>query len=165
MKKCTKCKQEKPLDEFHKKSTVKSGKQSICKNCINKDLRERRKNNNNFVTRKYEKTVNGFLMRLYRNMQSRIEGIQKEKKHLYKNKELLNRICFYNWAKEHPVFKTLFIDWKKSNYNRKLTPSVDRINPSKGYNLDNMEWVTHSENSRRGTISKIKKYNLNVKIK
>lgn len=33
MKKCNKCKTEKPLDEFHKRSASKDGKQPFCKKC------------------------------------------------------------------------------------------------------------------------------------
>src|SRR5437868_1147795 len=53
---------------------------------------------NNRYTHKYEKTPKGFLMRLYRNMQSRVTGVQKKKYHLYEGKELLPRAEFYDWA-------------------------------------------------------------------
>jgi hypothetical protein len=112
--------------------------------------RIRRKANGNEVTKRYEKTINGFLMRLYRNMESRVRGIQKVKYHLYKDLELLPREEFYKWSKKSRKFKQLFHNWKMSNYDRKLTPSVDRVNSKLGYIKSNMEWVTFSENSRRG---------------
>ena len=105
---------------------------------------------------KYEKTKNGFLMRLYRNMQSRTSGIQKLKYHLYKGKTLLPREQFYEWAKASNIFHDLYATWQASGYDRKLTPSVNRIDSTKGYELDNMEWVTHSENSRMGSLSRFK---------
>lgn len=105
----------------------------------------------NAVTHRYEKTVNGFLMRMYRNMQSRVTGVQKKKAHLYKGKALLAREDFYAWAKSSKEFSKLFAEWKHKGYPRKLAPSVDRIDPLKGYILSNMEWVTHSENSRRSS--------------
>jgi len=123
----------------------------------NRKLREYRKKDGNKVTHRYEKTVNGFLMRKYRNMQSRVTGVQKLKKHLYKNLDLLEREDFYKWSNSSKTFKKLFEVWVSSGYERRLCPSVDRIDSSKGYNLLNMEWVTHSENSRRGSISKNKK--------
>jgi hypothetical protein len=112
--------------------------------------RIRRKANGNEVTKRYEKTINGFLMRLYRNMESRVRGIQKVKYHLYKDLELLPREEFYKWSKKSRKFTQLFHNWKMSNYDRKLTPSVDRVNSKLGYIKSNMEWVTFSENSRRG---------------
>lgn len=117
--------------------------------------RQYRKKTGNAITRRYEKTHKGFLMRLYRNMQSRITGVQKAKHHLYVNKELLPREEFYNWAVNSDNFFILFSEWERSGYERRLTPSVDRINPSKGYAIDNMEWVTHSENSRRGAVKRL----------
>ncbi len=108
----------------------------------------------NAVTKRYEKTPQGFLMRAYRNMQSRVTGVQKEKAHLYKGKKILKRDEFYDWANNSPEFAKLFSSWCLNNYDRKLSPSVDRVDSSKGYALDNMEWVTHSENSRRASKKK-----------
>lgn len=95
-------------------------------------------------------------MREYRNMQSRVTGVQKKKAHLYLGKELLPRDEFYNWAIFHIDFVLLYVKWVDSGYDRKLTPTVDRIDSDKGYCLSNMEWVTHSENSRRGAVSRNK---------
>ena len=119
----------------------------------NRKRREYRKRIGNADSKKYEKTPKGFLMRLYRNMQSRINGIQKQKHHLYKGKTLLSREQFYEWALNHPEYWQLREIWVNSNYERRLTPSVDRVDSDKGYELSNMEWVTHSENSRRGSLS------------
>jgi len=120
---------------------------------INAYKREYRRKTNNADTKKYEKTPNGFLMRCYRNMKSRVTGVQKAKLHLYEGKELLDKHEFYEWAKGCSVFWELFKAWEASGYERRLTPSVDRLDSSMGYHLDNMEWVTHSENSRRGSFA------------
>ncbi len=107
--------------------------------------------------KKYEKTPNGFLMRMYRNMKSRVNGIQIQKYHLYKGKELLEKEDFYTWAKSNETFWKLYEEYKNSGYDRKLAPSVDRVDSSKGYVIENMEFVTHSENSRRGSNSRFRK--------
>lgn len=116
--------------------------------------REHRRKTGNSDMKKYEKTPKGFLMRLYRNMQSRIEGVQPEKHHLYIGKPLLTREEFYEWAMNGTDFYILFSEYHESGFERKKSPSVDRIDSSKGYELTNMEWVTMSENSRRGAFSK-----------
>lgn len=116
--------------------------------------REYRARTGNANTLKYERTKNGKLMRIYRNMKSRIEGVQKTKAHLYSGKTLINKEDFYAWAQGCEYFDLLFNQWVDSGYDRKLAPSVDRIDSSKGYTIDNMEWVTHSENSRRGAKSR-----------
>lgn len=128
---------------------------------INEKQRLYRIKNKNQCTNKYEKTINGFLVRKYRNMQSRVTGIQKAKYHLYEGKDLLNRQEFYEWSKSNKTFLKLFEDWLKSNYDRRLCPSVDRINSKEGYHISNMEWITHSENSSRGAKSR-RRYSPNL---
>lgn len=123
---------------------------------MNKNEKQRlyRLKTNNTNTKKYEKTPNGFLVRLYRNMKSRISGVQVAKFYLYEGKELLTKEDFYVWAKNSPKFYELFKEYQNSNYDRKLAPSVDRVNSKLGYKIENMEWVTHSENSRRANHKK-----------
>ena len=115
--------------------------------------KEYRKRTNNACTKKYEKTKKGFLVRLYRNMKSRVSGVQKQKYHLYKGMTILDKEDFYEWALSSPKFHELFDIWENKKYKRKLTPSVDRVDSCNGYEIENMEWVTHSENSRRGALS------------
>jgi len=114
----------------------------------NKWQRELRAKNNNAHTKKYEKTKNGFLMRMYRNMSSRINGIQWRKAHLYSGKSLMSKLEFYEFAKNDANFEVLFSNWQQSNYDRKLAPSIDRIDSSKGYEIGNVRFVTFSENCR-----------------
>ena len=123
--------------------------------------REYRKKTHNAWTKKYEKTVNGFLVRKYRNMLSRVRGIQKNKAHLYKDLSILDKQTFYKWSKQNKSFWELYGEWVKSSYSRKLCPTVNRINSQRGYKLDNMEWITHSENSRLGAISR-RRYSPNL---
>ena len=121
----------------------------------NKSQREYRVRNGNACTKKYEKTKKGFLMRLYRNMQSRILGIQKLKFHLYEGKALaVTREDFYYWALNNEMFHTLFTVYELSDFDQRLAPSVDRVDSSKGYEFSNMEFVTNSINSSRGSISR-----------
>ena len=93
-------------------------------------------------------------MRTYRNMQSRITGIQYKKHHLYNGKELLSKVEFYDWSLNNISFNKLFEEWEAKNYHNRLTPSIDRIDTKDGYKIDNMQWITHSENSKKGSISR-----------
>lgn len=113
--------------------------------------RERRKANNNATTKKYEKTKNGFLMRTYRNMKSRVTGVQKKKAHLYLGLSLMPKLDFYEWSTSDLQFHKLFVTWKNNGYDRKLTPSIDS---SKGYERGNVRWITHSQNSFLGNKSR-----------
>lgn len=123
----------------------------------NKKQREQRRSNGDFHTKKYERTKKGKLMRTYRNMQSRTLGIVKGKAHLYLGMDVLPREDFYNWSLADREFNRLFEVWVKSGYDKKLSPSIDRKDTSKGYTKDNMRWLTHSENSRLGSINRKKK--------
>ena len=127
----------------------------------NKQQRIRRKADGNITTHRYEKTPKGFLMRKYRNMQSRVCGVQWLKAHLYLGKELLSREAFYKWALQSDDFNRMYLAWVESNYERKLCPTVDRIDPKYGYVLENMRWLTHSENSKLGAINRNRKQCLN----
>jgi len=102
----------------------------------------------------YEKTQKGFLMRMYRNMKSRIAGINRKSVHLYKGKELFDKEEFYEWANCSPMFRVLFRQYQERGYPLKQAPTVDRIDSSKGYVFGNVEWVTQSVNSSRGARSK-----------
>ena len=115
----------------------------------NAKRREYRRLTNNADTKTYEKTKKGFLMRMYRNMQSRILGIQWKKEHLYKGKCLMTREDFYNWAMNNDTFHELFNNWELSKHDRRLAPSIDRINSELGYSIDNVQIITFSENCKR----------------
>jgi hypothetical protein len=106
-----------------------------------------RKRTGNAHTRAYEKSPNGFLMRAYRNMLSRVTGVQWRKAHLYKGLPVLPREEFYCWSRNNPDFWRLYRTWCAAGYLRALTPSINRIDTRRGYTPGNMEWVTHSVNS------------------
>lgn len=116
--------------------------------------REYRKKNGNSVTSKYERTKSGKLMRMYRNMLSRVSGVQSKKRHLYEGKEIIDKELFYKFAMESEKFHELYDGWVASGYQMKMSPSVDRIDSSLGYVIGNMEFVTHSENSRRASAAR-----------
>ena len=122
-----------------------------------KTQREYRLRTNNASTKRYEKTPKGYLMRKYRNMQSRVTGVQKKKAHLYEGLPILDRDVFYKWALSNSSFWKLFNKYESSGYDRKLAPTVNRIDSDQGYILGNMRWLTHSENSRLGSYSRFSK--------
>lgn len=152
-KTCIKCGLPQDISEFRKQKQTKDGHANQCRLCLNEIQREKRRENGNATTHKYEKTKNGFLMREYRNMLSRVTGVQKNKAHLYLGLPILDKDLFYEWALGSPEFHTLFEAWKKAGHDIKLCPTVDRIDSYLGYEIPNMMWDTHSENSQRGSLS------------
>lgn len=143
---CNSCGILKPVDKLVKKLDCKGGYSPKCKDCKNKRQKEYRNNNSNKSTKIYEKSLHGYLVRTYRNMLSRVTGIQEKKAHLYKGLDIMDKKDFYEWSlcSNYPI---LLEKYKISNYDMKLAPSIDRKDPTRGYVLDNIRWVTHSENS------------------
>ena len=81
-------------------------------------------------------------------MQSRVRGTSGgHNRGNWIGKSIVPRDVFYVWAKNNPDFLALYKRWYSSGFDIKLTPSVNRMNSSKGYLLNNMEWITHSQNS------------------
>ena len=87
-------------------------------------------------------------------MMSRVTGVLKNKSHLYEGKEILDKNEFYEWSLNNEEFIRLFQNYIESGFSIKQAPSIDRIDSSKGYTKCNMRWITHSENSRLGAISR-----------
>jgi hypothetical protein len=113
--------------------------------------RQHRLQTGNANTKKYEKTPKGFLMRAYRNLQSRCEGLIKP--HIYMGLPRMSREDFYLWAWHDTMFWNLYRAWVQAGYPRKMSPSVNRIDPARGYTRDNVEWLTHSVNSALANAS------------
>lgn len=118
--------------------------------------RECRKANGDIHTKRYERTISGKLMRTYKNMVHRVTGVVERGSHRYEGLPILPKEDFYFWSKQDADFLQLYEAWVNSDYNRKLSPSVDRVNTEQGYILGNIRWITHSENSRLGGKTRVK---------
>lgn len=101
-----------------------------------------------YADKAYSKTMGGFIVRLYCNMKGRVCGRLPKKNHLYKGLDILPKEEFYDWIKNNNTFIELFEAWKENDMDRRLVPSIDRIDSSKGYTLDNIRIVTFSENCK-----------------
>lgn len=111
---------------------------------------------------KYWKTKKGKLMLTYNNMKRRVDGYVKP--HLYKDKEICDRGLFYSWASSDANYNTLYDNWVDSGYERKLSPSIDRKDTALGYVIGNIQWITHSDNSRKGVLSRHTAFNVKMNM-
>lgn len=123
------------------------GKTQSLQYCDLEGCKKPRKARERFCHIHYRKaTINKFLSHLYSQMNKRVKGKSTKRPDLYKGLPILPRDVFVSWAKNHPDFLKLYKRWFSNDFNRKLTPAVNRMNPQKGYTLDNMEWMTNSQN-------------------
>lgn len=128
IKKCTKCKEEKLLSKFY-------DKHQPCKICFKKRQTE------------YRRTYDGHLRTTYTRALTRL----RREKHYQDKCITFSWDQFKEWTKKSN-YKKLYKNWVKNNYCKKLTPSLDRINNKGNYTLNNIQFITHSENVTKDQI-------------
>jgi len=126
-KKCYKCKIVYNVSNFNKNRTKKDGYNSECKKC-SKKLRIKKR-----------RTKYGLLSKIYFSQisNSKLRGYGTPD---YTKKEFINKYIDDNY------FIILYNNYIKSNYNKKLIPSCDRIDDYKGYSFNNIQLMTWEEN-------------------
>lgn len=92
------------------------------------------------ATKKYRRTRKGLVTNLYHKMKYR-NTVEFSLSYLQ---------LFADCAK----FNRLFIEWEKSNYNKQLKPSIDRINNKDCYSTSNIQWLTWAENRYKQTMER-----------
>ena len=98
-------------------------------------------------TQRFRKTPKGVLTNLYSKMKER--NIKKGFGELpFSLKELHDR--FLN----NDDYIKQFNIWVKNSYKKEFKPSFDRINPTIGYALDNMQILSWSENRKKADWEK-----------
>ena len=131
-KKCSLCKKVKPASEFGKRGAMTDGLKSRCNQCLSdKSITEMR-------TRK------GLVTKIYCKQRTSSK-VRNHPEPEYSLEEL--RI----WIFGRENFNSLYFNWCQSGYDKKLTPSVDRLDDYLPYTLDNIRLVTWHENDKKGT--------------
>lgn len=123
---CSKCKVEKNIDEFTKRTNGKY--RSECKDCRAEYMRHRKK------------TKDGLITKIYSSQKIN----SKKRNHSqpeYTNKQL------NKWCKKQKLFHALYDNWVLNNYKINLTPSIDRIDNSIGYSFSNIQLMTWEQNN------------------
>jgi hypothetical protein len=107
-------------------------------------------------------TITSFLCKMYRDMKARVTGTNKgyvaeRTRHIYVGKSILPRDVFMQWARNNPDFLSLYKRYVMNDFERRLAPSVNRMDSRLGYTLNNMEWMTSGQNSGlSGMVIKMK---------
>lgn len=97
-----------------------------------------------------------FLRDKYHKMKRRSRG-DCNRPHLYRGIEVLPFEDFKNWSLTDEKFQRLWFNWHLCKFDIRANPSVDRKESDRGYTLDNIQWVTNSENCTSGATSEKRK--------
>lgn len=151
-KQCFICKDIKNLKQFYTHKKMPDGYVNKCIKCTKEYINHRRvADRAGDIKRKMESYRNDYktLWNVrYHGMKTRVSGTSINKHRSSFGKELCSKKDFFHWCQKNiNTFDILFANWKKFGYNRKFSPSIDRIKNNKGYTLDNIQWVTQQENS------------------
>lgn len=135
MKTCSKCKEEKSFDEFHKHKSSKDGYRSQCKEC-RKEIEKKYYIENNISLKIKEK----------RKFDKRY--IEYNRKYKDSNKEFINELK-RNWSKSEKCKES-----QKIYYQNNSEKIKERISQ---YRKDNIDFILEKEKEKRKT-DKYKKY-------
>ncbi len=154
-KKCFKCSKIKSLDKFYKHPKMPDGRVNKCKECNKIDVRKNLFENKTRYTAYYKdrmrNNIDYIFIHRYSTMLYRTKG-RSTRDYSVQGKEICTKSQFIKWcnsSKNLKRFKRLHKAWKKSGHNRGLCPSIDRIDNLIGYKLNNIRWITLSENSKK----------------
>lgn len=154
MKKCFKCLTVKPLDDYYKHPQMGDGHLNKCKECTKKDVQMNYTSNIDKY-REYDYTrqrtnKKRILNHRYNQIKQRIEG-RAVRNYKVNGKPMLTYDEWGNWTTAHmDKFDEIYQKWHDSGFKRAFAPSIDRINPDGSYTVDNIQWLSVSENSSKG---------------
>ncbi len=105
------------------------------------------KRNHPEVQQRYNRTLRGVISNRWTRMRERVEGKTPKGREKYLGLYLCPKDLFIEWSLSNKTLLELHKNWILNDFDMKFSPSVDRIDSTKGYSIDNMQWLTHSENS------------------
>lgn len=103
---------------------------------------------------KYKRTKEGLIGRIY-NSQVSSCITRNHVPPSYTKQE------FYDWCISQSTFHVLYDNWKRLDYQKKYSPSVDRIDDYVSYTMANIQLMTWGENMAKG--HRDRKNGINVK--
>lgn len=153
MKECKKCLITKPLSQFYVNNKNRDGLEGSCKPCRDKQSNARPNRKTMDAWRQRNDYARIFRIR-YSGMKSRTKGM-KTRKYSVIGKELPTIEQFLEWCTDVSnmvVFTDLHSIWRDHGFQEKYTPTIDRIDNDKGYSIDNIQWMSKSDNSRKKVV-------------
>lgn len=134
MKTCMKCGALKPIEEFYAHPKMSDGRLNKCKVCTRSDSQKNLKR----VGSAYDFSKKGFMRVIYKT-QKRNQMIRGHGDMTY-TKEQLSEWMINNG------FDEMYERWEISGFQKDIKPSVDRIDSTIGYSMENIRLITWKEN-------------------
>lgn len=155
---CPVCELTKIADEFYKstKDLSTDGLQFLCSDCYNKHNEINQGKDRNYFRKLRLKVDPEY--RLHIQNQKRENSRKNHTSTMLSNakKRAINKGLEFNIEKEDiiipelcPILKVPFVIGTKDNYD--FTPTIDRIDNSKGYTKDNIQIITNKANSMKNS--------------
>lgn len=149
MKKCFRCGEVKRLESFYRHPQMKDGRVNKCKECNKEDVRlnykKNKKHYQGYEYKRHRLNFDRLFSNRYQLIVNRCESDSRYSKRTYLDKEE-----FIDWCQDNmESFIEVWKDWKKSGFQRKYSPSIDRIDNEKGYYPDNMQWLSLVNNVKK----------------
>ena len=131
---CSRCNTEKNKSMFYKAKDRPDGVRTLCKECDNYAKLTRRR------------TKDGHINQIYITQKAK----SKDRGHnqpSYSKKEL------HDWLYSQEKYHVLYDNWKRLDFQKDYSPSVDRLDNKIGYTIANIQVVTWAENRALGNES------------
>ncbi len=96
-----------------------------------------------------------YLGTCYSEMSRRVKTFDNKRPNYY-GKNICIKEDFMIWFIDDFNFLTQYQLWRENNYQRKYAPSIDRIDNTKGYSLDNLRFISQAFNSIKDKLKPIK---------
>lgn len=150
LKQCNHCKQFLDRSLFTKNKTAKDGLQYKCASCDNKYQAKRREENKDNL-KQYSKD---YRKRKFFDFDFRLQGLLNASKQRAKEKGLEHSLTKDDLKELFPVDGRcpvfgIILEWNGEGF-RETSPSIDRIDPTKGYTKDNVQIISWKANRIKG---------------
>tara|TARA_Y100001938_G_C7877457_1_gene323342 strand:+ start:54 stop:629 length:576 start_codon:yes stop_codon:yes gene_type:complete len=152
---CYRCNKRKLLEEFHNEKKSKDGKSGQCKICQNEAHKAQGAFKNWYTTKKKDGKREGHEWRIEPDD---IPGVEiKVIEYISKRNSKRRRWDTVTYPKKCPIFKQ-DLDWERKpgtkNISHNFSPSLDRIDSSKGYVKGNVMIVSKLANMMKSNATK-----------
>jgi len=97
------------------------------------------------IVRAWSRSFFGRKSIMYHSIRNRLK-----KNPVYKNRTLgFSREDFLKFLESNNDYARIYAEWVENGFDMRFTPTVDRIDNTKGYELDNIQVISFSENVKK----------------